>query len=134
MNEFQEPLTARAKAVLSEILTMLQRLCETGQPGTIDLRDPPLEALDRHSLRVALGQGEVETTLDALGPSFIFETGVAGVWWVTNFNEDREIIGEYVEIACCPRVICTQADSLDGGMIRLQSLLEPRPASPAPLS
>src|SRR5271155_3647496 len=69
-------------AVLSELLSMLERIAAGGEADTIDLRSLPMSPEDRTKLQAALGHGEVHASLHSDGVSTLQETAVSGVWWV----------------------------------------------------
>ena len=118
--------TGNVLPLLHEIRHALQRLIETGEDTTIDLRSIPLAPGEEARLEEVLGQGEVEATLRALGPSEMRETSIPGVWRVTHFNENESVIGKFIEITRVPSVLCTQPEDIRDGMVALERLLEDR--------
>lgn len=62
----------------------MERLASTGEPTILDLRSIPFSPGDQERLLGALGQGEVRATVDALGPTQVWETAYAGFGcWIT---------------------------------------------------
>ncbi len=110
------------RALLREIGTLLGSLAETGEGGSVDLRSLPLFPGDYQALQNALGQGEVQVALNALGPSTLYETTVPGVWWVTHRNEADEVVSEFIEVTRCPGILHTPVEELEQAVERLQDL------------
>ncbi|MEP6884839.1 MAG: hydrogenase expression/formation C-terminal domain-containing protein [Gammaproteobacteria bacterium] len=102
-------------AVLSELVALLERLAELKTPGVIDLRSLPMSPQDRVALQAALGQGEVQASVDAGGLSSIRETRVAGVWWVEHRNGDGELIAELLEVTQVPAILARAPDEIAAG-------------------
>jgi len=100
--------SAALKAIFSEIEVMLNTLLVPGEPNYLDLRGLPLAPSDLDLLKRILGNGEVQATVDALGPTYIHETAIPGVWWVTNNNTEEVTISEYLEITTSPELLVTQ--------------------------
>lgn len=83
-------------ALLAEISTMLEQLIGCGTSSMIDLKSLPLSPQEYEQLRLTLGQGEVTARLEAIGPSEIIETRYPGVWWVTHYNVEGDIIADMI--------------------------------------
>ncbi|MEZ5535373.1 MAG: hydrogenase expression/formation C-terminal domain-containing protein [Thiolinea sp.] len=109
--------------ILHEIRHALQRLLETGEETTIDLRALPMAPGEEAMIESALGVGELSIRLDALGPSTITETQFSGVWLVTHFNTEEEILGKFIEITRVPKLIIAQAEDMEHGLEQLRSKL-----------
>ena len=78
--------------------------------GTLETGEDQLVATE-----VTAGSGDWSATLNALGPSDIRETAIAGVWLVTHRNASGEIAGRYIEITRMPAILESQdADILRG--------------------
>ena len=99
-------------AILSELVTLLDRLVGGESPGAIDVRSLPMSPLDRTELQRALGAGEVQATLDAQGRSTIRETRVSGVWWIEHFDQQGELIAEMIEVARVPAILSSAPDEI----------------------
>lgn len=117
-------LTMPARAALHELAALLERLVNSGEGGSIDLRSLPLSPGDYERLEVFLGQGEVSAVVEALGPTRVRETAVRGVWWVTHCNTDEEIVAELIEVTHCPAILETQLDDARASLMGLQARLQ----------
>lgn len=110
-------------ALLAEISTMLEQLIGRGTSSMIDLKSLPLSPQEYEQLRLTLGQGEVTARLEAIGPSEIIETHYPGVWWVTHYNVEGDIIADMIEIASVPGILHSQPEDMRAGLERLHELL-----------
>lgn len=115
--------TGNAKALLHEILRMLDALVKEGQGGTVDLRSVPLTRGDLDYLRDALGTGAVDARIDALGESHVVETIFPGIWWVTHRNEAGEIVAESIEVCTIPVILVSPIDDMVDAVDRLRKTL-----------
>lgn len=111
-------------ALLAEIAAQLEQLLSEGTTSLIDLKSLPLSAHEYEQLRFTLGQGEVSARLEAIGPSEIIETQFPGVWWVTHYNVEGDIIADIIEIARIPSLLQSQAEDMQAGLARLQIMLK----------
>ena len=111
-------------ALLAEISTMLEQLIGSGTGSMIDLKSLPLSPQEYEQLRLILGQGEVTARLEAIGPSEIIETRYPGVWWVTHYNVEGDIIADMIEIASVPAILHSQPEDMQAGLERLHAMLE----------
>lgn len=118
-------LTFNVEPLLHEIRHALQELVDSGKTGIIDLRSIPLAPGEEDRIVATLGQGEVQARIDALGPSEINETRYAGVWLVTHYNDDGEIIGRFIEITAMPEILRSQGEDIRQACIRLGDHLQP---------
>jgi hydrogenase-1 operon protein HyaF len=109
--------------LLHEVRHALQRLQQTGEPTTIDLRAMPLAPGEDDQIRDTLGSGEVEIRIDALGPTTIQETSFPGVWWLEHRNADDVLTGKYIEIAAVPALVPANRDDMADGLQRLTEQL-----------
>lgn len=105
-------LTWNVQPILHEIRHALKQLIDTGETAIIDLRSIPLAPGEEDSLIDTLGNGEVQATLNALGPSEIIETRFPGVWLVTHYNEEKNIIGRFIEITELPHILKSQREDM----------------------
>ncbi|HKJ54194.1 MAG TPA: hydrogenase expression/formation C-terminal domain-containing protein [Gammaproteobacteria bacterium] len=126
-----DELTWNVGPLLHEIRHALQELTDSGKTGIIDLRSIPLAPGEEDKIIEALGEGEVQARIDALGPSEICETRYPGVWLVTHYNEEREIIGRFIEITDMPEILRSQADEIRQSSARLADYLERPGDNPA---
>ena len=117
-------LTHNVEPLLHEIRHALQRLLDSGEHTVIDLRSLPLAPGEEERLLEVLGSGEIEMRMSALGPSEIIETRFPGVWIVTHFNNDDELIGKYIEVCDVPRLVLAQREDVRHGLEQLQAELD----------
>ncbi len=110
-------------ALLAEIAALLERLISNKQTSMIDLKSLPLSPHEYEQLRFTLGQGEVTARLEAIGLSEIIETHYPGVWWVTHYNVEGDIIADMIEIARVPDILQSQPEDMRASLERLQALL-----------
>jgi len=113
-----------APALLREIETLLVQLVAQGTGGAIDLQALPLNDADRALLTQTLGVGEVQATVQALGPSEVRETGIHGVWWITHRNHDGQVTAELIEVATTPGILSTHPADARAGLARLRTRLD----------
>ena len=111
------------RALLTEIASLLDKLDRNNETGMIDLNSLPLAPGEYEKLRLALGQGEVSARIDAIGPSEIIETHYPGVWWVTHYNVEGDIVADLLEIATIPEIIKSQPEDMHAGLARLRTRL-----------
>lgn len=117
-----------ALPLLHEIAILLDDLVATGKSASIDLRSLPMLPDDYETLRAALGEGEVSATVNALGPTQVYETAVHGVWWITHRNAAGDVIAEFIEVTCSPGILTTHPADARAAAAMLHSRL----ARPAP--
>ena len=110
-------------AILNEIASRLEELASGNKPSLIDLKSLPFSPGEYEQLRIALGRGEVSARLDAIGNSEINETQFPGVWWVTHYNVEGDIIADLLEIAAIPEILRSQPEDVRGGLARLQQVI-----------
>ena len=111
------------RALLAEIAARLEKLDENGETGMIDLNSLPFSPGEYEQLRQILGQGEVSARIEAIGPSEIIETHYPGVWWVTHYNVEGDIVADMIEIARLPEIIQSQPEDVHAGLERLKAQL-----------
>ncbi len=111
--------TQQVNAIVSEIESMLRTFVATGEAASIDLRSLPLFPGDYDALIDALGEGEVQATVRALGPTSIRETGYPGVWWVIHYNSADEVMAELIEVTDCPEILRSQKADLVDSLVQL---------------
>ena len=118
-------LSGNADPVLHEIRSLLKDLVTSGKSASIDLRSLPLLPGDYEKLKEVLGQGEVSATIDAMGQTQVRETAVHGVWWVTHYNSDENIIAESIEVTYIPEILRTHPADARVVLDLLHSCLTP---------
>ena len=111
------------RALLTEIAARLEKLAGNGETGMIDLNSLPLAPGEYEQLRQTLGQGEVSARIEAIGASEIIETRYPGVWWVTHYNVEGDIVADMLEIAHIPEILKSQPDDVHAGLERLKAQL-----------
>jgi hydrogenase-1 operon protein HyaF len=111
------------RALLAEIAARLEKLVENGETGMIALNSLPFAPGEYEQLRQTLGQGEVSVRIEAIGPSEIIETRYPGVWWVTHYNVEGDIVADMIEIAWFPEIIKSQPENVNEGLARLKGRL-----------
>ena len=121
----EDVLTGMADAVLREIHQHLQALHESDTAHIIDLRSLPLTEADRRQLKATLGEGEVQIQIEAAGPTEIYETSYAGVWWVDYQNLLGASAIQQVEIARVPTLVPSHPDDVKQALARLGASLAP---------
>lgn len=107
-----DELTHNVKPLLHEIKHALEKLIETGTNSIIDLRSIPLAPGEEDRILNTLGQGEVQAQLDTLGLSEVIETRYAGVWVVTHYNDDSNIISRFIEVTTMPDILASQTEDI----------------------
>lgn len=114
-NEF----TWNARPILFEVRHALEELIDSGETSIIDLRSIPLAPGEEETIIKTLGQGEVHARLDALGPSEIIETRYAGVWLITHYNDENDIVSRFIEITAMPEILKSQDEDMSDALIEL---------------
>ena len=112
------------RALLSEIAALLEKLVASGETGMIDLNSLPFAPGEYEQLRQTLGQGEISTRIEAIGPSEIIETRYPGVWWVTHYNVEGDIVADILEVTAIPEIIRSQPEDVRNGLARLKAQLD----------
>jgi hydrogenase-1 operon protein HyaF len=116
--------TGMTWSILAEILQLLENLSATGERGAISLRSLPMTEADRLQLEENLGRGEVHAVLDLAGPTEVWETLYAGVWWVRHKGTDGNIACEEIEIATVPEILKTHPADINKAAGRLKTELD----------
>jgi len=111
------------RALLHEIVGLLQHLLSEDEPSHIDLREMPLNQDDMALLIETLGEGGIFAELADFGVTRIRQTGIPGVWWVVHLDEEEQIIAEFIEINYCPEALITPVEDIRDGREALQARL-----------
>jgi hydrogenase-1 operon protein HyaF len=119
-----------AEPVLHEVRHALARLISTGESTKIDLKAMPFGPGDLERLLSVLGTGEVQATIDALGPTRVQETAIPGVWLVDYLNSEAQRLALHLEIATVPEILCPQPQDLDDAIAALDARLNPDKSDP----
>lgn len=117
-----------ALPLLHEIATLMQTLVDKGEEGCIDLRSLPLAPGDYDRLRALLGEGEALAKVDAAGETTVRETAYAGVWWVTYYSTDNEVVADRLEITLVPAILKSHPADVGAAARRLRSDIDARAA------
>lgn len=115
---------SQVMAILSELLTKLNALSEQGTNDFIDLRSLPMFPGDYEQLKETLGYGEIHVSIDAMGPTEIYETAIPGIWWVSHSNSEDENIAEFIEITALPAILKTDEQEIHQAGQKLQQLID----------
>lgn len=119
-----DELTWNVAPLLHEVKHALDNLINNNETTIIDLRSIPLAPGEEDKIIESLGHGEVSSQLNALGVSEIIETQYAGVWLVTHYNEENDIIGRFIEITTIPEILCSQKEDMVEALNLLSESLE----------
>ena len=119
-----DDLTWNVAPLLHEVKHALANLIKNNETAVIDLRSIPLAPGEEEKILNALGQGEVQSQLNALGLSEIIETQYAGVWLVTHYNDENDIIGRFIEVTTIPDILRSQKEDVIEALGRLSESLE----------
>lgn len=114
-----DDLTHNVEPLLHEIKHALDKLIESGKTTMIDLRSLPLAPGEEDKILNTLGQGEVQAQLNALGISEVLETKYPGVWIVTHYNDEQNIISRFIEVTTMPEILCSQTEDVMEAYSRL---------------
>jgi HupH hydrogenase expression protein len=132
-----EPLLSEAgglgggvEAILSELVSLLERLADGNSPGSIDLRSLPMSPPDRALLQRVLGDGEVQATVNARGLSKIHETRFSGVWWIEHFDQEGESVAEFIEVSRVPAILSSAPDEIAADARELRARITARSFAP----
>ena len=104
--------TGNVTPLLHEIRHALARLIAHQTETVIDLRRIPLTPNEEAHLSTFLGSGEVQATVNAMGPTEIQETSYSGVWIVTHYNTEGEMLGKNITIAIVPGLVNAQIEEI----------------------
>ena len=110
-------------AILNEVATRLRNFVAGGESSLIDLKSLPFSPDEYEGLRSMLGRGEVTAQLDSIGDSEIYETHFPGVWWVTHYNVEGDIVADMLEITTIPEIFKSQHDDINTGLELLRAQL-----------
>jgi len=117
-------LTWNVLPLLHQIKHAIDNLLENNVNEVIDLRSIPLAPGEEDNLLKILGQGEVKAQLNALGPSEILETQFNGVWLITHYNDENEIVSRHIEVTFMPDILFSQKQDIESACQRLNEKLQ----------
>jgi hydrogenase-1 operon protein HyaF len=110
-------------ALLYEIAARLEKLNSRNETGMIDLKSLPFARDEYEQLQMILGNGEVVARIETIGTSEVRETSYPGVWWVTHFNPDGDVVADAMEITFFPEIMKSQPEDVRIGLERLKTRL-----------
>jgi hydrogenase-1 operon protein HyaF len=113
-----------ALPVLHQIRHALEHLAATGETTLIDLNAMPFGPGDEERLLSFLGEGEIEASLQAFGPTRIRETAVPGVWLVDHRNGEDERLVLHIEITAVPAILRTQDEDIAAAVAVLDARMD----------
>jgi len=111
------------QSILTEIKFALQQLLEQKKVHCIDLRAMPWSPGEEQKLESLLGKGEVLIELNALGKSTFYETRYSGVWLVSHYNQEDELIAKLIEITYLPEMIFAQTEDIKNSLEHMNKAL-----------
>jgi hydrogenase-1 operon protein HyaF len=112
--------TGNARALLRELLVLLEAWVARGEAASIDLRSLPLSPGDYAELRTALGEGAVSARIEAMGPTEVRESRYPGVWWVTHRNAANDVVAELIEVCDVPALLRSPPEDAAAGLERFR--------------
>ncbi len=116
--------TGNLQFILAEIHHALEQLNEYQQQHSIDLKAMPFAPGEEEKLLQLLGHGEVKVELNTLGKSTIYETAMSGVWKVTHFNTEGNVVAKLIEITTIPNIICSPQEALQSSIESMKRLIK----------
>lgn len=116
--------TGNLQFILAEIHHALEQLNEHQQEHSIDLQAMPFAPGEEEKLLQLLGHGEVEVELNTLGKSTLYETAMSGVWKVTHFNTEGNVVANLIEITTIPKIICSPREALQSSIDSMKLLIK----------
>ena len=107
INKFSniEAATNNLIMILVEINHALDNFVKNKKTHIIDIRAVPLHSNEEDELLKILDVGEVRVDIEALGKSEVYETKFSGVWLISHYNLENEIVARFIEITDCPSII-----------------------------
>ncbi len=108
-------------AILSELVSLLEKLARGEPSAAIDMRSLPMTPQERTELQRVLGEGEVQATVNAEGLSSFRETRFAGIWWVEHRDRQGELIAELIEVTRVPDILASAPDEIAAGARALRA-------------
>jgi len=107
------------QSILTEIKFALEQLVQHKKSHSIDLRAMPWSPGEEMQLEKYLGKGELHIELNALGKSYFYETQYSGVWMVTHYNPEEEVISQLIEITTMPEMLFSRYEDIKDSIERL---------------
>jgi len=122
--QVESPLyeTGNLPSVLTEIKFALGQLIDDNKTYSIDIYAMPWSKEEEEKLEKILGVGEVSVQMSAFGKSIFYETGCSGVWLITHYNPENEIIGKLIEITTMPDMLFSQYEDIKDSLKHFDEL------------
>ncbi len=111
------------QSIVTEIYHALKKLLAKKNIHRIDLRAMPWTAGEEQQLEQILGVGEVKIEMNAMGKSIFQETSYSGVWWISHYNDEGDVISRLIEISYLPDMIFAQQEDIKSALERLKNNL-----------
>ncbi|HWX29461.1 MAG TPA: hydrogenase expression/formation C-terminal domain-containing protein [Steroidobacteraceae bacterium] len=108
-------------AILTELVTLLERFVNGESAAAIDLRSLPVSPQDRAELQRVLGEGEVQARANAAGLSRIREARVSGIWWVEQYDQGGKLVAELIEVGRVPGIHSGEPAEITAGARALRA-------------
>jgi hydrogenase-1 operon protein HyaF len=102
-------------AILTELVTLLERFVSGESPAEVDLRSLPMSSQDRAELQRVLGEGDVQARANVAGLSRIRGTRVSGIWWVERYDQGGKLVAESIEVGCVPGILSSAPAEITAG-------------------
>ena len=115
--------TGNVLPLLHEIKHAIEQLLGDDKETVLDLRRMPLTPAEEKQLEAFLGVGEVKAEMNALGRSLFQETQYSGVWIVTHYNNQEDIMGRFITVTRAPDILFAQTADVETGLINLTERL-----------
>ena len=113
-----------ARAILCEIESMLEQLLNRREEGVIDLKTMPISHDEYLHLQYVLGKGELSATIQQMGKSTVDETSIAGVWWITHYDDAGEVIADLMEVTPIPEILKSDRGDMQNSLEELRRRIE----------
>jgi len=111
------------RAILRQVHHALRKLMDSGEATQIDLRAQPFGPGELERLVAWLGRGEVSAAVEAMGPTRVWESALAGVWLIDHRNGDDQRLTLQIEVAPFPEILCTPSADLPEAIATLAAHL-----------
>ncbi len=102
--------------ILQQLVEMVKELKQQEEPSHIDLLQLPLSTDELLKLWEILGEGEIHAEVEHLGISRIYSTSVPAVWRVTHFDDNDEVLSDFLEVSYCPEIMITHDEDINSGI------------------
>jgi hydrogenase-1 operon protein HyaF len=113
-----------ATALLHELADALRLLADSGESNSIDLRSLPLTETDLAELAEMLGKGELSARIDSIGYSQVQETAFSGIWWISHYGDDGDLLAEILEVTRVPELLISHVDDIRFAVERITEKVE----------